>query len=360
MIVRLATAADDVEITNLMESVPMLGAIRLASACRPSFFQALRVEGSDPIVCVAEQHGEIVGVGAATFRNVHYNGRVATLRYLSAMRVADRARGSSAMARGFARLREELLTRPADITLTSILNDNHGALRVLTKKRATLPPYERLCNCITRVLPASRWKSPGASTVETGADACEIVEFFETHAASRNLFPVCQAADLDGTTGSSFPNLSSGDFLVARERGSIVGVMGCWNVMPLRQSLVTGYAFGLRLARPWLNLGACLTGQPRLPTPGTPLQLAFGSLILVRNDDPGVFRSLVHAALEWTRRQGLDYFVIAMPDHDPLNAGFDGVHHRKIHSRIFRVHFENPGLRSEPGGRKLHLEGAML
>ena len=340
----------------------MPGAMQLAFGCRPSFFQALRVEGSDPVIAVAEDRGEIVGVGAVTFRQVYLNGRVATLRYLSALRVAPRVRGSAALARGFARLRMDLAGRPADITLTSVLSGNTSALDLLTSNRAGLPPYEAFCRCVTRVaaVPRAESKSSGGIQIEQGADVHEISRFLSTYGPSRNFFPVCLPEDLDGRSDSAFPGLTSDDFLVARDGDGILGVMGCWDVMRFRQALVTGYATWLRWARPWINLGARLSGRPQLPAPGEALGLAFGTLTLVPNHDPRIFRALLEHALAWTRRRGLAHFVVALADNDPLSHAFKGLPHREIRSQIFRVHFEDSSMLAPPDDRIPHFEGAML
>jgi hypothetical protein len=362
MVVRAATNADDAGITALMAGVAMPGSMQIAFGCRPSFFQALRVEGNDPVVAVAEDQGEIVGAGAVTFRQVYFNGRVATVRYLSALRVTPRVRGSAALARGFARLRMDLAGRPADITLTSILSENTAALDLLTTNRAELPPYEPFCGCVTRVMAATRaeTKPAGGFQIEQGAGAKEISGFLATHGPSRNLFPVCLPEDLDGRADSAFPGLTSGDFLVARDGGEILGVMACWDVMRFRQALVTGYTAWLRWARPWINIGARLSGRPELPKPGAALGLAFGTLTLVRNNDPRIFQAMLAHALAWTRRRGLGHFVLALADNDPLCQGFKRLPHREIRSNIFRVNFDDSSTRTLPDGRILHFEGAML
>ncbi len=362
MNVRLATTDDDAGIAALMENIPLPGSMQLAFGCRPSFFQALRVGGTAPIVAVAEDGGEIVGVGAVTFRKVYLNGNLATLRYLSALRVAPHARGSSAMARGFACLRTELAKQPAAVTLTSILADNTTALRILTKKRPAAPAYEPLCECVTRVVPARHPCTDSLSNkyVITAAGADEIAAFIGRHGPARNFFPVCHAEDLGGSANSAFPGLAASDFVVARDGGEIVGVLGCWNVMRFRQAMVTGYGTPLRWVRPWLNLGARWLGRPLLPAPGQAVRLAYGALALVKDAEPEVFRLLLKAARERTRRQGLDYFVVALAAGDPLAKAFRGLPCRELRSRIFRVHFEPPTRSTLPDARTPHFEGAML
>lgn len=363
MNVRLATADDDPGITALMESVPMPGSLQLTVGCRPSFFQALRVEGNPQVVAVAEDRGDIVGVGAVTFRQVFINGRPATLRYLSALRLAPRARGSSALARGFACLRKELAGLPGDITITSVLAENSAASEILTSGRAGLPRYEPLCNCITRVLPAdsvAKSNPSGDCCIEEGADASEIAGFLGAHGPSRNFFPVCLPGDLDGREDSAFPCLTGMDFLVARSDGDILGVMGCWDVMQFRQTRVAGYSKWLRWARPWINAGARLSGRQLLPKSGEVLGLAFVTLALIRGRNPKIFRALLDATLEWTRRRGLAYLIVSMEENDPLGSAFGGLPHRRLCSGIFSVRFGDAISGIVPDGRQPHFEGAML
>lgn len=363
MIVRTATADDDAAITALMESVPMPGAMRLAFGCRPSFFQALRVAGDRPLVCVAQDGGHLVAVGAVTCREVFLNGRVATLRYLSALRVAPRARGSAALARGFACLRTALAVWPGEITLTSILEENTAARRILTGARAGLPPYAPLGGCVTRVVAtgrAAQIRTPNDIEIVAGGDAGEIARFIATHGPSRNFYPVCRAEDLGGRADSAFPGLTSDDIVVARDRGGILGVMGCWDVRRFRQTRVAGYATWLGWARPWLNLGARCAGRPLLPRSGAAIGLAYGTLTLIRNNEPRVFGGLLDATLAMARRRGLDRLVLTLAAGDPLGPGFNGQPHHAIRSRIFRVHFDPAATPFEPDGRTPHYEAAML
>lgn len=363
MIVRSATRDDDSAIVELMERVAMPGSMRLAFGCRPSFFQALRVEGNTPLVAVAEVDGKIVGVGAVTFRQVYLNGRVATARYLSALRIAPEARGAAALARGFARLRSELAQHPADITLTSILSNNTSAAAILTSGRAGLPAYHELCDCVTRVVAAGKpehLKPPDGLRIDQGASVGEIAGFLATHGPARNFFPVCLAEDLDGRADSAFPGLSGHDFLVASDASGIRGVMGCWDVRRFRQALVSGYAAWLGWARPWLNLRARCCGRPLLPAPGETLGLAFAALTVLRDGDPRVLRSLLDSARAWARRRGLGYFVMAMAANDPLEAGFRGLAQREIHSRMYRVEFDPSSIGTVADRRTCHFEGAML
>lgn len=363
MNLRLATPADDAGLVALMRSVAMPGPMRLSFGCEPSFFQALQVEGGDPVVVVAEEAGEIVGAGSATTRRVYLNGEVAVSRYLSALRIAPHARRSLALARGFARLRGELATRPAALTFTSILADNAPALAHLAAGRRSLPVYEPLHTCVTRIFPVarSRRRAAHARGIEIGtASAAEIAGFLLRHGPARNFFPVVGASDLAGAADSATPGLRAEDIAVARDGTRIRGVLGCWNVMPRRQVLVQGYAPWLRMARHWLNACARLTACPALPPAGQPLRLAYGALGLVDDGDAAIFRALLDAALARAAGLGLDYFVLTLPEGDGLASALSDLPRRELRSRIFRVRIGASDDGPAPDGRPVHAEGAML
>ena len=363
MNLRLATPADDPGLVALMQRVAMPGSMRLSFGCQPSFFQALRVEGGDPVVVVAEEGGEIVGAGTATTRRAYLNGEVALLRYLSALRIDPRARRSTALARGYALLTRELSTRPAALTFTSILADNTPALAHLAAGRRSLPAYEPLHTCVTRIFPVARARRRSTDTrgIAVGsASAAEIAGFLLRHGPARNFFPVVGESDLAGADDSATPGLRAEDIAVARDGARIRGVLGCWNVMPRRQVLVAGYAPWLRAARPCLNAFARLTGRPALPPAGRPLRLAYGALGLVDDGDPAVFRALLDAALARAGQLGLDYFVLTLPEGDRLAAALSDLPRRELRSRIFRVRFGSSDNGPAPDGRSVHAEGAML
>lgn len=362
MIVRPATLEDDAGITDLMEKVPVPGPLGLARGCRPSFFQALRIVGKTPVVVVVEEQGEIVGVGAATCREVYFNGRVVTLRFLSGLRLLARFRGMPLLARGFACFRREMPAQPADMTLTSILSRNTRSLRVLTRARAGLPLYRPAGESVVHVLPSARREKGHRFCCEItqATDAGEIAGFITTHGASRNGFPVCRAGDLSGDGDTVFPGLSAEHIWVARRDGEILGIMGCWDVRRYRQILVSGYADWLRRVRPWYNAGARWCGHPQLPEPGGQINLAYGTLVLVPNKDPRVFRSLLEAVRDDACRRGLDYLAVAMDGNDPLKQGWRGLFPRKIRSRIFRVPFGEEAGGIEVDERPGYFEAAML
>lgn len=359
MNVRLATPDDDSAIAGLLENTPMPGAISLACACRPSFFAALRVEGDRPVVAVAEDADGIVGMGAVTRRKIYLNGAPAVMGYLSNLRVARRARGSPATARGFDMLRRELAACPADMNITSILDDNIAAIQLLGRRRAALPVYDRWQGCVTRVITTRGGSLSGCSTAEPDAD--EIAAFFAAHGPRRNGFPVCRAGDLNGADDSPFPGLTVGDFHVMRDSsGELAGVLACWDTRRYRQIQVVGYAPKLRLVRPCFNMLAGALGMPRLPAAGAVLRLAFVALPLIASGDPAMLRVLLDAARAGARDRGLDYLACSLPADDPLAAAFVGLPCHEIRSTIFRVRIDQTSIESGVDGRPAHFEAAML
>lgn len=360
MIVRPATRDDDEGLVRLVERTPMDGPVRIACGCRPSFFGALSVEGGQPIVFVAEREGRLVGVGAATAREVYLNGEPTLVSYLGLLRVAPEARGTTALVRGYRQMAQELSAHQAAITITAIVSGNARAERVLAAGRAGLPAYRPLCDGVTYLLPADAPPPNERIEIGRGRDAAEIAGFLNELGPRRNFFPVCAAGDFDAVTGGRFPGLSPGDFLVARAGGGILGVLACRDVSRFRQTVVAGYAPWLRTVRPAVNAFCRLARRPVLPPAGTALRLSFGALCLVRDNDPVVLRALVRAARGEAKTRGQDWLVLTFDRLDPLRTALAGSPGRSLTSRIFSVHFAGHPAPRPPDNRPLHLESAML
>ena len=360
MKVRLATAEDGAAIARLITDTPMDGAMRTAFAYSDSFFDGLAVEGTDPVVCVAEESGHLLGVGASTARRVHLGGRTTGMRYLGALRLAQQARCTSVLPRGFALLRGAFEARDEELFLTCILDDNEPARKTLLGARAGLPPYEKVAQLVTYVMPTASMRSPAATGAARDATPHELASFLRDSGMRRPLFPVCEPCDLAGA-GGAFPGLSAGDFSVLRKDGRLIGALACWDTRSARRIRVTGYRGSLRWLRPLVNLAGRCAGTGRLPRPGADLAACYATLGAMQDSSAGVFETLLHAAGTVAARRGCAWLIATVDARDTERRdALESLRSRQIHSTLYEVRLRKSRPTGWPPTAPLHVVAALL
>ena len=358
MKVRLATLADDLPIARMLADAPLPGPVQLAFTCGTSFFGALQVEGEDPVACVAEHGGQIVGVGASTARPVYLGGDEVRARYMGCLRLHRAARGSRVIPRGFALLREALAARGEALVLTAVLDDNRAARRVLEGGRAGLPTYRPVASLITYAIPTAAACARVPDGVEQGSVAEEVADLLRVAGSRRDLFPVCRARDLEG--GHRFPSLRASDFWVAREGRTLVGALACWDTRARRQIRVAGYEGTTRWLRPLANVAARMIRRGGLPRVGSELALCYAALGAVLPGAERWFRGLVQAVVAEAARRSCEWLVITLDARDERCAALETFPARKQRSTLYQVDFTRGQAGAWSVAGPLHVEAALL
>jgi len=337
---RLAQRDDEAHLRRILAGHAMPGAIRTAYEREPDFHRALEVMGTFQQTLVAEEDGELLGLGIRALRPVLVNGRPMQLGYLGGLRTLARARGGPALARGFRLLRELHGDGRTPAYLSTILEANLPVRALLTSARAPLPHYLDLGRFSTYALLAGR-RSPvrpaGGLRVEPGSAALlpEILAFLQARQGSLQFAP-----DLSSglEPAGFYRDFSPGDFRLARRDGRLVGVIGVWDQSAFRQTRITGYAPWLGLLRPGLNLLATALGVPGLPAPGRTLGEAYLAFRGIEGDDPAVLVALVQAVL--AERPGR-ILLVALHERDPLRPALRAFRRIPYHARLYCVCWED-------------------
>jgi hypothetical protein len=336
----LATDRDEAALRRLLRAQAMPGWVRLTYEREPDFFTAAAIQGDGQVIA-ARQNGQIVGMGCRSWRDVYVNGQPARVGYLSGLRSLESARNRLGLARGYAFLRKLHADRRVSGYLTTIVEANRDAARLLTSQRAGLPGYRDLGRLMTYVLPLTRRGSSGRASrvmpVESvnpgGFD--EVIHFLNEVGRRRQFFPVVQAGDFGQAL---WRGLGPESFLVARNPDrSLAGVVAGWDQTAFKQHRVAGYANGLAQVRWLCNAGLRLADLPRLPEPGSVLRLLHLSLLCVRDDRPATLAALLDALDERWRLAGFEFACVAFHERDPLTAVLRGRRALRYRSRLYWV-----------------------
>jgi hypothetical protein len=340
----LATPADNEDLLQFGAHAEMSGAIRFSFDRSPDYFTALRVEGRHTDVLVGREMatGRLIATGQRSVKTVFVNGTATTLGYLSGLRVGQRARSASFLSRGYARLNALQAEHPATFHLTTIMEDNAPARKVLLSHRLGLPVYldlGRFC-CVALSLHRNNYgRSRFTLRRATAADAVSVVEFLNREGRTKQFFPEYRAEDF-GNPGGLLPHLGWQDVFLAFDGPTMVGSLAAWDQQKFRRWRVTGFAPWLGWSRHLLNLVARLRRMPILPSPGSSLNAFNLALVCVRDNDRNVFKALLDEVIR--AQQGrYECFLAGLHERDPLLPELLERPHVPLNSRLYLVDWEN-------------------
>jgi hypothetical protein len=362
----LAGGTDNADIRRLLRDTPVAGWVSLSYEREPDYFRAAAAEGDvhETLVGRDRRTGELIVMASFSVQDAWVNGERARVGYLGQLRLSARHLSRPWPVLEGYRFIRRMVRRRADVghVLTSIVSTNTRAKRLLTSGSRNLPVYAPLAGFWTLAYPCRRLR---ARTADIGllqggeSDASDISRFLEQQASRFQFAPSWNTERL--WDAASCPDLAPGDFLLATRGSRLVGCIALWDQDGFKQHVVRGYAPWIARCRPMLNVGAALSGLPRLPSLGSRLRLVSLSHLAVADDDPGVLEALLHGALGLARTRGYQLAVTGMVQGHPLlERARRFARHVAYQSDIYRVHWDEPGSPADLDKRPLHLEAAIL
>lgn len=364
----LAGRSDEAELRKLLRENPMPGWLSLSYEREPDYFLADSVQGERHDTAVARETagGRLVGMFSRASYDAHINGRVARLGYLGQLRVAADYRGKIRYLRaGYAACRELLHdARETQFYLTSILADNLPARRVLTAGLEGLPTYREIEPFLTFVIPARAIRLPRRAPdikVEAGSERtlADVADCLQRNYVRYQFAPHWTEALL---RSSRCRGLEASDFLLARNRGRVVGCVALWDQRGFKQHVVRGIDPRLARWRRALNGLGCFLGFPSLPALGEKLRAAYLSHVAVDGDDTQVLVALIEAAKAEAMRRGFAVLMIGLVERHPMLATVRKRFRNLCYqSMLYLVHWEDGARAAQMlDGRIAHVEAAML
>lgn len=360
----LANATDDDDLRAILTATPMPGMVSVGFQREPSYFGAAVVEGRFRQVVAARDTTAncIVGFGSRSVCDRYVNGQPTPIGYLSTLRLLPEHRRGRLVGRGYALLRKLHEDRRTSLYLTTIVQDNHAAIEVLTTGRASLPIYQPAgrYHTVAISLTHGRQRRNGRSGIEIRSakmgDMPAILDFLRTVGPRRQFFPCYEAEDFfagDGLLRGLLPE----DLLLAWSGNRVIGTLAAWDQLAFRQMVVHGYGKPLRWLRPLYNGWAGLLGLPRLPPPGSLMCCLVGALPMACDDDPEVFRALLDTLIAQRSGQTWNHLLVGMHESDPLLPVLQERPARCYMTQVYLACWEDgEDLRGSLDGRPLYLE----
>ena len=362
----LATRADDGALRGLLRGTYMNGPLRLSFQREPSFFLGADLGNLTTEIIVGRETstGALVCTGVRAVRRAFIEGVESPLGYLSGLRLREEVQKSGLLARGYRYLKQLHDAGSTPCYITTILDGNEEARRILTSGRAGLPAYVSYGRLRTYMLPLygfrKRIRSAAVTRGATKETLPAAVACLNRFNADLQFAPAYRVEDFDANSGR-LRGLSAEDLYLRLQGPEVVGTLAVWNQNGFKQSVVVGYSRGLALARPALTFAAKFGLAPRLPRAGRSLPCLYAGLIGCRGSDAAVFQELVDTVLaDWTNT-GYAYLLLGLCDRHPFSPIVERRSVMAIDSGIYLVCW--PDSKPDPlpsTSRVPHLEVATL
>jgi hypothetical protein len=341
--IELAYQTDDDQLRELLWRSPIPGSISVTFEREPSFFDSCCVRGDFFQVGVGRDRrtGSVIGVGTRSVSPAFVNGRPMPLGYLADLRLDERYRGGTLIARGYRFLRQLHEDHRARLYTTMIFSGNHAALATIASGRAGLPQYHDMGVVHSPGINICRTKPP----INAGCDVLrgseellpEIVECLNRNNSRHQFAPVHTTAMFK----SQWRDFRVTDFYVAVRGSRVIGALGCWDQSSFKQTRVAGYGPRLRYLVPLANILRPVTGAPLFPKRGQKVLYFYISFIAVDEDDVQIFRALLRGAYNSAVGSRYLYAILALHERDSLLPALRDYSLTPFSGRLFCVTFED-------------------
>lgn len=332
----------DEEIRRLMNENPMDGDISIVFLREPSFFNAACVEGRyvEIYAAIDSAKDKVVGAGSRSIKQCYINGEAEPVGYLSGLRIAKQYRNGAILFQGYRHFKERHGDNRAKLYLSTIVEGNLSARKILESGREGLPAYVdigRFCTLAIGLKGQRRLSQSGSYNVRRAMqeDIPEIVSFLNQEGRAKQFFPKYTEDDF-ALKQSILRGLKTGDIFLVFDNQTLVGTTAVWDQRGFRQSKVIGYKKSMGIFRPFINLASGLFGYPKLPKPGTICDCFSLALICVKNNSAEIFQCLIEAIMK-EYRDKYSFFLCGLHEKDPLLKTITQYRNIPYYSRVYVV-----------------------
>ena len=318
-----ATEATEPQLRKLLRDNPLTGDIHVSLEREPNAFHAAGISGDDfqMMLAFGDQPKQLIASGGRFELETYINGSAQRIGYFGELRAQGGLKARRKLLLGsYQTMREFHEAGNVSFYLTTIIEDNHRARRLLEAGLGDMPTYRPLETMVTFTIPARlgarRSRSSHRIVPGTEGRLSGIAAKLAEHGTGYQFHPAWNEQTL--RSASRCRGLSPDNFLVCPDGDQIRGCLALWDQRAFKQTVIRGYSPRLGRVRPLHNIVAPLIGRPRLPSPGATLESAFLSHVAVNEDDGDTLVALVARSCKQAITKGIDYVMISFAQRNPL------------------------------------------
>ncbi|MDH3620557.1 MAG: hypothetical protein OER91_06690 [Gammaproteobacteria bacterium] len=321
-----ATDATEPQLRKLLRDNPVGGNIQVCLEREPNAFYAAGISGDEyqMMLALGGDPCHVIGSGGRFELLTYVNGHEQRVGYFGELRAEGGLRTRRKLLLGsYQTMRRFHEAGNVPYYMTTIIEDNHAARRLLEAGLADMPTYRPLEKIVTFTIPARSGarRHRRSQHIVSGSERSipRIAGMLQEHGTRYQFYPKWGADTLRSEIRCR--GLSPGDFLLSEDRDSQVrGSLALWDQRAFKQTVIHGYSRQLGRARPLINLLAPMLRRPRLPAPGARLESAFLSHVAVAEEDGDTLEALISCSCRRAMERNIDYVMISFAERHPLTA----------------------------------------
>ena len=318
-----ATEATEPQLRRLLRDNPLTGDIHVSLEREPNAFHAAGISGDQYQMMLAfgGEPREVIASGGRFELETYINGDRRRIGYFGELRAQGGLKARRKLLLGsYQAMRRFHEAGNVSFYLTTIIEDNHRARRLLEAGLGDMPSYQPLETMVTFTIPTrlgARRRRPSLRIARGNERPLASIATKLAENGTRYQFhPVWSQEIL--RSAKRCRGLAPENFLLCPDGDEVRSCLALWDQRAFKQTVIRGYSPRLGRVRPLLNIVAPLIGRPRLPSPGAKLESAFLSHVAINEDDEESLIGLVAAGCEQAMRKDIDYVMISFASRNPL------------------------------------------
>ena len=264
------------------------------------------------------------------------NGEKKTVGYLSGLRVSQNHRSLKYLTKAYKELQKLHEEGNCSFYISTIVDDNERARKVLESGRGFLPKYKYIGDYLTFILDKNISPIDGVQIRQANEkDLPTLIQFLNEEGSKRQFFPAYNEEDFKS---GLLKKLNISSVFVAVDKDKIIGCMGIWDQHQFKQVIIDSYSTLMSLSKPFYNFQAGLLGKPKLPNVGEDTNNLKVAITLTKDDDQNVLRSLLsHACKKATKLKR--HLLYGIHEKEPFSCFLKTLNCRLYTSRVYTVNW---------------------
>lgn len=352
-----ATESDGEEISALLEQASFKGDFELVYAKRPNAYSSINKDGKKNAVVIARdcKTNKIVGVGICIINEMIVAEEIVNVGYLCGLRVDKNSTVN--IVKSYKMLQEFCNENNVKYTYTTILPDNLYAIKMLTKKRKSMPLYVKHSDYAVYIIRKNlKFKSKQKCVKATAKDFDKLFAFIQSESKNKEFFPSLTAENLK----HGFWGLTYEDFYLLKNDNDEILCCGIlWNQWDYKQLVLKRYSFKYMILKFFASMILKLFKYPKPPEENEVIKYSTLSFVLSKNDNPDYLNDFIKQVSNSIPEE-CEFFV--------YGSTTDSVQSKKIHkisavnykSYVYLIDWDKTNQCNDLLGKNIYIECGLL